>query len=161
MLCDGRGAAREMPRPLRGAGGVRFWSCDAEARTEIPNADEDVIGPAGRRRGSHDSGALDSALLVLVASAVAHTAGPDARLRVGLGPYALLHRPQERPLLAEDEALRLGFGEVGQAGGVFAQALAIDLEGGQALKRDHGQGDLVGPLVRHEIAQQVAAAGGD
>src|SRR5450631_1296468 len=51
-----------------------------------------------------------------------------------------------------------GEGEIGMALGVAAQAGAIALVVRKTRKRDQRESDVVGALMRHEIADQVAAA---
>src|SRR4051794_30218552 len=57
----------------------------------------------------------------------------------------------------------MGLGELEICGGlvVAAQSGAIALVVGKAAKRDQPEADVVGALMRHEIADQVAAAGRD
>ena len=71
------------------------------------------------------------------------------------------HRPQERAFLAQDEPLAFGEGEVGRAGRIAAQPRTIGLISRETLEADHRMGDVVAAFVRHEIAQQLAAAGGN
>src|SRR5690242_19524385 len=65
---------------------------------------------------------------------------------------------QERSLLREDEPVLLREIELGHAFLVLAQPRAIGLVGGQAFEGDQREGDVVGALVRHPIAQEIAAA---
>src|SRR5438067_2110699 len=48
--------------------------------------------------------------------------------------------------------------EVRHAFGILAQPRTIGLVGGETLEGDQRKGDVVGALMRHEIADQVAAA---
>src|SRR3954453_23545820 len=57
--------------------------------------------------------------------------------------------------------MRLGELEIRLALGIAAQSCAIALISGKAGERDQSEGDVVGALMRHEIADQVAAAGRD
>src|SRR5262249_9932294 len=68
---------------------------------------------------------------------------------------------QKGPLLSKDELVRFGEVEVGHAFGVTAQPRAIGLIGGKALERDQREGDVVGALMRHPVADEVAAAARD
>ena len=63
------------------------------------------------------------------------------------GGLALLHGPEERALLGQDEASRLGALEVGEALRVLPQAGAIGLVGGEAVTGDQAPGDVVGALM--------------
>ena len=55
----------------------------------------------------------------------------------------------------------LGEAEIGGAFRVGLQPRAIGLVGGQAVERDQPPGDVVGALVRQEVADEVAAAARD
>src|SRR5262249_22649529 len=61
----------------------------------------------------------------------------------------------------QDEAALLGALEIGAALGIGAQAGAIGLVGGEAVERNQRHGDVVGALVRHPVAQEIAAAARD
>src|SRR5829696_3617902 len=65
---------------------------------------------------------------------------------------------QERPFLSEDELVLLGEIEVGHAFAVGAQPRPVAFIGCQALERDQRKRDVVGALMRHPVADEVAAA---
>src|SRR5271168_257968 len=65
---------------------------------------------------------------------------------------------QKRSLLGEDEFVLLGEIEISHALGIAAQPRAVVFVSTQALERDQREGDVVGAFMRHEIADQVAAA---
>src|SRR5882757_3174770 len=71
------------------------------------------------------------------------------------------HLAQETTLLCEDEFVLLGKVEIRHALGVTAKPGAIGFVGRQALERDQREGDVVGALMRHEIACEIAAASGN
>lgn len=62
---------------------------------------------------------------------------------------------------AQDEALRLRYLEVGAAFGVAARQGAVALVGGEAAEPDQTLGDVIAAFVRQEVAEQLAAAGGN
>ena len=55
----------------------------------------------------------------------------------------------------------LGEAEVRHAFGVGAQAGAVGLVGGEAGEGDEREGDVVRALVRHPVADEIAAAARD
>src|SRR5262249_48903704 len=61
-------------------------------------------------------------------------------------------------LLREDKLVLLGKIEIRHALGILPQPRAIGLVGGEALETDQREGDVVGALMRHEVADEVAAA---
>src|SRR3954462_4816902 len=65
---------------------------------------------------------------------------------------------QEVALFREDEFVVLGKMEIRHALGILPQPRTIGLVGREALEGDQREGDVVGALMRHEIADQVAAA---
>src|SRR3954453_21925945 len=65
---------------------------------------------------------------------------------------------QERPFLSEDELVLLGEIEVGHAFAVGAQPRTVAFIGRETLERDQRERYVVGALVRHPVAEQVAAA---
>src|SRR6266404_4605535 len=65
---------------------------------------------------------------------------------------------QERPLLGEDELVLLGEIEIGHAFRVGAQPRPVAFIGGETLERYQRERDVVGALVWHPVAEQVAAA---
>src|SRR3954463_4174312 len=68
------------------------------------------------------------------------------------------HLAQEGALLREDELALLGELEVRHALGILPQPGAIGFIGGKALEADQRKRDVVGALMRHEIADEVATA---
>src|SRR5512138_4037779 len=68
---------------------------------------------------------------------------------------------QERPLLAQDEPLRLGHREVGAALGIFPESTAILFIRRETVERDQSPPHVVRALVRQEVADEMAAAPGD
>src|SRR5215468_908294 len=65
---------------------------------------------------------------------------------------------QKVPLFRQYEPVLFREIEISDALGIATQSRAIDLIRGKALEGDQGEGDVVGALVRHEIADEVAAA---
>src|SRR5439155_10193102 len=65
---------------------------------------------------------------------------------------------QKGALLREDEPVLLGKIEVRHAFAVGAQPRPIAFIGSQALERDQREGDVVGALMRHPVADEIAAA---
>ena len=65
---------------------------------------------------------------------------------------------QKCPLLREDELVLLGEIEIGHAFGVATQPRTIGLIGGETLEGDQRERDVVGALVRHPVADEIAAA---
>src|SRR6478752_2808143 len=65
---------------------------------------------------------------------------------------------QERALLGEDELVLLGKTEIGHAFAVGTQPRPVAFIGGETLERDQREGDVVSALMRHPVADQVAAA---
>src|SRR6185437_8700849 len=63
---------------------------------------------------------------------------------------------QERPLLGQDEFVLLGKGEIGDAFLVGSQSRPVAFVGRETLERNQREGDVVGALVRHPVADQVA-----
>src|SRR5262249_29436787 len=87
---------------------------------------------------------------------------PPRRLAALLvGADRAVHRFEERPLLAADEALRLRHLEIARAFRILRQPRAVGLIRGEALEADERPADVVGPLVRQEVAEQLAAAARD
>src|SRR5580693_5911531 len=60
---------------------------------------------------------------------------------------------QKGALLGKHEALLQRVAEIRRAGRVDPYAGAVGLVASQALERQQRMGDVVGPLVRHEIAE--------
>src|SRR5262245_8042508 len=65
---------------------------------------------------------------------------------------------QECPFLRENELVLLGEIEIGHAVAVRAQPRPVALIGCETLERDQRKGDVVGALVRHPVAEEIAAA---
>src|SRR5215831_3309275 len=74
---------------------------------------------------------------------------------------ALFDLAQKGPFLGQNEAPVLGALEIGVAFGIGAQAGAVGLVGGKAVEGNQRHGDVVGALVRHPVAQEIAAAARD
>lgn len=72
-----------------------------------------------------------------------------------------LHLPQKGPLLQEDELVLLREGKIREAFGIGLQPGTIGLIVRKTWKRDQAEGDVVGPLMRHPVAKQIAAAFGN
>src|SRR3954469_7431544 len=71
------------------------------------------------------------------------------------------HLAQEGALFRKDEFVVLGKMEIRHALGILPQPRAIGLVGREALEGDQRERDVVGTLMRHEIADQIAAASRD
>src|SRR3982750_3655018 len=76
----------------------------------------------------------------------------------GLRYHLQNHLAQKRALFREDEFVLLGEVEVRHAFRILTQPGAIGLIRSQTLEGDQRKRDIVGALVRHEIADQLAAA---
>src|SRR3954464_7859495 len=76
----------------------------------------------------------------------------------GLRYHLQNHLAQKRALFREDEFVLLGEVEVRHAFRILTQPGAIGLIRSQTLEGDQRKRDIVGALVRHEIADQIAAA---
>src|SRR5262249_37982383 len=68
---------------------------------------------------------------------------------------------QKCPLLAQDELAFFREAEIRHALGITAQLRTIVFVGRQIFEGDQREGDVVGALMRHEIADQIAAAARD
>lgn len=68
-----------------------------------------------------------------------------------------LHPPQKRSLLGEDELVLLRKVEVRKAFCVRLQPRAIRLILRQTGKRDQSECNIVGPLMRHPVTEQIAS----
>src|ERR1700738_45563 len=76
---------------------------------------------------------------------------------LALSAGVLQDRPQPGPLLDQDAFLLLCETEILHRGSVLPQPGAVRLVGREARERNERMGDVVGALMRHEIAEQVAA----
>src|SRR4029078_7903750 len=65
---------------------------------------------------------------------------------------------QEGPLLGQDELVLLGETKIGHAFRVRAQPRPVAFIGGEAFERDQRERDVIGALVRHPVADEIAAA---
>src|SRR5262245_52153076 len=72
-----------------------------------------------------------------------------------------LDRFDERPFLAQDEPALGRVGEVRAPVRIGLQSSSIGLVRRKGLEPDESPGDVVGPLVRQEIAEQRSAAAGN
>src|SRR5206468_8067546 len=68
------------------------------------------------------------------------------------------HLAQKGALFGEDEFVVLGKMEIRHAVGVLPQPCPVGLVSSKAFEGDQRKRDVVGALMRHEIADQVAAA---
>src|SRR3954447_14645984 len=76
----------------------------------------------------------------------------------GLRYHLQNHLAQKRALFRENEFVLLGGVEVRHALRILTQPGAIGFIRSQTLEGDQRKRDIVGALVRHEIADQIAAA---
>src|SRR5437763_13601088 len=74
---------------------------------------------------------------------------------------ALFDLAQKGPFLGQDEAALFGALEIGVAFGIGAQPGTIGFVGGKTLEGNQRHGDVVGALMRHPVAQKIAAAARD
>ena len=70
-------------------------------------------------------------------------------------------RRDKRALLAQDQPLRLRHGEILAARGIGLEPRAVTLVCREIVEGDQSPGDVVGPLVRHEIADEIGRRSGE
>src|SRR4051794_12958912 len=80
---------------------------------------------------------------------------PDAE------PAPSYHPTQKSPLLRQDEFVLGGETEIRRALRVHEQRCAIAFIGRETLERNQREGDVIGSLMRHPVAQEIAATPGN